>query len=122
MNRLWYCFNCSTEFQSPRDLCPNCKADGQDPRAKGVIAPRKVIHFDPPHAYLHGKGLGFHACDPKAQVGTKGMQASGDIRCVNCPACIASAAGKAMQDELDNPAAFRVPDTVAPEILAKQAE
>ena len=112
MNRLWHCFNCSTNFQAAKDLCPNCGADGKDPKAGGVIAPRMVIHLDPPHAILHSKGLGFHACDPTAQVGTKGMRATGDPMAVTCPACMETDAFKALQGNLDVPHAYRVPDTM----------
>lgn len=115
MERLWLCFNCEphTEFQGPLPVCPVCKADGKDPKAAGCIAPRMVIHFDPPHAVFRGKGVGFHACDPKAQVGTLGMRASGDIRAVNCPACLASEPAKKMADDLETPHAYRVPPTAA---------
>lgn len=115
MDRLWLCFNCEPQnkFQGPKPICPGCGADGNDPKSGGCIAPRVVIHFDPPHPVLKGKGLNTHACDTATRVGTKGMQASGDVRAVNCPACLASEAAKRMAEELDTPHAYRVPATIA---------
>ncbi len=113
MERFWHCFNCSTDFAAVRDLCPKCGADGKDPKAGGCIAPRTVIHLDPPHATLRNRGTGAHACDPTVQVGTQGMRASGEITAVNCPACLASKAGQELQGNLDVPHAYRVPATIA---------
>lgn len=130
MSRLWHCFNCSTDFQDARDLCPKCGADGKDPRAGGVIAPRVVIHFDPPHAILKNRGLGSYACDATVKVGQNGTRATGDPSVVNCPVCRDSAAWKAAIEDLTNPPAYRVPVakvaepvpvTVVPEIN-EQAE
>jgi hypothetical protein len=122
MNRLWHCFNCSTDFESPRDLCPQCGADGQDPRAGGIIAPRVVIHLDPPHAILLGRGLNTYACNPAIRVGSKGTRASGDPSAVNCPLCRETAIWKELDEASRVPHAYRIPARVAVPVMIEPSK
>ena len=113
MNRLWHCFLCSLNFEGPKGICPQCNLDGSKPEAGGAIAPRAVIHFDPPDPafpQLEGiRGLRHHACDPTVRVGSKGMRASGEIGSVTCPACKETEVYKRIAGESEVPHAYRVP-------------
>jgi hypothetical protein len=115
--RLWLCFNCQPqhEFDGGKGICPKCGADHDDPKSRGAVAPRVVIHFDPPHAVLQGRGIGCYACDPTKAVGSQGTRATGDPRVVNCPACKLTTAWKAAIDDINNPPAYRVPSTIKAE-------
>lgn len=112
MTRLWHCFNCATDFEGPTAKCTGCGAENEGGR--DIIAQRLVIHFDPPHPIIKGRGLGHHACNPEQKVASQGMRSTGYPGSVTCPMCKASEVWKEQQGLLDTPMAYRVP-TAKPE-------
>ena len=90
--KRYRCTNCGTEFVADKPACATCAIDATtDPQAAHVIHALVVVHYDPPHAKIKGRGRGHHACDPSQRVGKKG-RATGEARNVNCDACKATPA------------------------------
>jgi hypothetical protein len=88
---LYLCFNCLNDkgvpgkpFEADLPVCP-CGVDGRSPDMAAYVHKREVIHFDPPHAILKGRGVRKVACTGAA-VGT-GQMASGHPAAVNCRKC-----------------------------------
>lgn len=88
--KLWKCYNClddrdnpGREFFSDARCCPNCGLDAdKEERFKSRIIPCVLIHFDPPHDIVEGRGVNKPAC------GAKKWQAMTGVPSVaNCPAC-----------------------------------
>lgn len=93
---LWRCRNqrCSTagpaerpsfEFEADAPTCPKCGVDKRQPDGLHVIAAVAVIHYDPPHERVDGRGRNTLACQPKRPV--MGLHATGETARVNCPRC-----------------------------------
>lgn len=89
---LWICWNCTDEmgrpgkkFEADAPVCP-CGVDGNKPEMTGYIAKCEVIHFDPPHPVLKGRGMRRRVCDDKP-IHEAGGLASGHPAAVNCGAC-----------------------------------
>lgn len=116
--RLWLCTNhpdlgtSGYKFEAEKPVCPGCGVDGEAPGMGGVVLPRAVIHFDPPHPVLARRGLNRRACEPGKHVGHGGGLATGQADEVNCPACKATAAYKAA-GAAAVPELYRVPDPIA---------
>lgn len=91
MAKRYRCINCGNEFVSEKRACVTCALDAAtDPQAAHVIFPLVLLHYDPPHPKIKGRGRGHRACDPTTPI-TKG-RGSGEARQVNCDACKATAA------------------------------
>lgn len=87
---LYRCLNCLREAESP--TCEPCGLDSaKDPKDARSIVELCILHFDPPHPTVRGRGLGHAACDPRMKVGTGAMY-TGEKSVVNCPACKESSA------------------------------
>lgn len=115
--RLWKCFFCNPpkghDFEAEKPVCPKCGLDGDHPKSRGAVAPRVVIHFDPPgaHPMFAENAL---ACQPDKAVGAGGTMATGDPREVSCPACRRTAAFARALDLYETPEKYRVPPVPAP--------
>ncbi len=114
VQRLWKCYACSAsghDFQAAQPVCPNCGHDGSDPkdRMAHLIAPRVVLHFNPPKKWPLMIGTGLTACT-KQKVGTAGIRATGEVAVVNCPACQATKEYKEVSGGLAVPNEYAVPD------------
>lgn len=86
----YLCMNCTNDkgtpgkpFAADVPKCP-CGVDGTLPEYAAFIVPQAVLHYDPPHAILKGKGTNKAACDGKP---VQGRYATGDPREVNCDQC-----------------------------------
>jgi hypothetical protein len=89
---LYRCANCRRVAEHPAPRCEPCGLDpAADPRDATYLAELAVVHFDPPHRTVFGRGLGHAACDPKTRVGV-GASFTGERDHVTCPACRAAAA------------------------------
>lgn len=91
MSKLWKCYNCETpigvigyDFESDVPVCPKCGLDGRDPVMASRMTERVVIHFDPPHPIMRGRGINKRACDGKP---IHGGYAVGEPANVTCPEC-----------------------------------
>ncbi len=110
--KLYRCNQCDGhEFQADKPVCPKCKVDGDDPRAKsrGVIDNLVVIHFDAPSEIV-GAGVGSAACDASLKVGR--VIATGVAPVVNCPHCKLTEAYKKAMTQFDPK--YDVPTTIQP--------
>jgi len=91
---LYLCYNCASAehpmgkpFEADLPVCA-CGVDGRVPEMAAYIAKREVIHFDPPHDILKGRGKRKHACSDEA-VG-RGPMAAGHPAAVTCAKCTAT--------------------------------
>ena len=93
----YMCLNCTDEtggkgkkFWSEKPVC-SCGVDGKDKQYAGVLRRCVVIHYEPPHPVLKGKGTGKQLCDgrPTKEYDPNKDAASGSYPAVTCPDCIA---------------------------------
>ena len=104
MAKFFNCYNCEDDkgkpgfnFAAEKPVCPKCGLDGTDPHVAHLIVPCRLIHFEPPHPIAKNRGTGKLACGADRP----GTQSTGVITAANCPACLASEAGKAAAKPID---------------------
>jgi predicted nucleic-acid-binding Zn-ribbon protein len=93
--RAWKCFNCEAkhgvagghDFEAADPVCQKCGADKR--KNNDAIAPRAVMHFDPP-TDIAWKGKNTIACNPAVAINRQGIRATGDHRAVSCERCKAT--------------------------------
>lgn len=90
-HKLYMCYNCmgtngvpGKPFEVERGdvACPECGLTQKE--SQSHIVKREVIHFDPPHPKIKGKGTNKRACDGRAIQGGMATGAPSSVTCPNC--------------------------------------
>lgn len=93
----YMCLNCTDEtggrgkkFWAERPVC-SCGVDGKNPEYAGMLRRCVVVHFEPPHPVLKGKGTGKQLCDGRTtkEYDPNREAATGSYDAVTCPDCLA---------------------------------
>lgn len=96
---VYRCANCQEEAEHPAPgKCLPCGLDAkEEPRDAASLVELAVIHFDPPHKAIKGRGKGHAACNPKLKIGRGVAHATGEREHVTCPGCkFSTAFGEAL--------------------------
>lgn len=98
MAKIFKCYNCENDkgvpgkdFVAEVPKCPTCGLDGTDKHVAHLIVTCRLIHFNPPHPIAKGVGSKDLACGASPM----NAQVTKEIVAANCPACLASEAGRA---------------------------